>query len=132
MNSNSARPTRILVVEDVQETRDAIEALLRRDGYWTYSARDEAGAVERVRLSCPDLILISLDGTSKDLLHIARQIRERGGSTDKTPIVIFSESTVPDGAEEEMGRNIYVTAPDNFDQLRALLARVLHGGSPNR
>jgi CheY-like chemotaxis protein len=132
MNSNRAQPARILVVEDVQETCDAIEALLKRDGYWTYSARDEAGAVERVRLSRPDLVLISLHGTAKEMLRGARQIREWGVLTDSIPIVIFSLSTVPQGTEEEIDRNIYVTAPDNFDQLRALLARLLYADSPNR
>lgn len=131
MNLNRKRPTTILVVEDVQETSDAIEALLRRDGYRTYSARDEAGAVERVRLSHPDLVLISLAGTSNEMLNRARQIRESSGLTDTIPIVIFSLSTVPDGAEEEIDRNIYVTAPDNFDQLRALFVRLLYAGSSN-
>ena len=126
MIPKSARPlARILVVEDVQETRDAIEALLRRDGYRTDSARDEADAIDRVRLFCPDLILISLGGESEKVLRTARRIRERGGLTDRISVVIFSISTVPDGAEEEIGGNIYVTAPDNFDQLRALLRRVL-------
>lgn len=121
--------TRILVVEDVQETRDAIEGLLRRDGYWVDPARGEDDAVERVRLNRPDLILISLGGTEDQILHTARKIRERSGLTEQTPIVIFSISTVPEGAEEEIGGNIYVTQPDNFNQLRTLLTRVLYGDS---
>ena len=125
MIPKTARMTRILVVEDVQETRDAIEGLLRRDGYWVDPARDEDDAVERVRLNRPDLILISLGGTAEQVLDAARKIRERSGLTEQTPIVIFSISAVPEGAEVEIGGNIYVTQPDNFNQLRTLLTRVL-------
>jgi CheY-like chemotaxis protein len=120
---------RILVVEDVQETRDAIEALLKRDGYCVDPARDEDEAVEKVRSNLPDLILISLGGTPEQVLRTARKVRDRGRLTACTPIVIFSISTIPEGAEEELGENIYVTVPDNFNQLRTLLNRVLYGDS---
>lgn len=46
-----------------------------------------------------------------------------------TPIVIFSISTVSEGAEEEIGANVCVVRPDNFNQLRMLLMRVLYEGS---
>jgi two-component system alkaline phosphatase synthesis response regulator PhoP len=129
MYPKTARMTRILVVEDVQETRDAIEALLKRDGYWVDPARDEDDAVDRIHSNSPDLILISLGGTAENVLSTARRIRGRGGLTESTPIVIFSIATVPEGAEEEIGGNIFVTAPDNFNQLRTLLTRVLGGES---
>ena len=46
-----------------------------------------------------------------------------------TPIVIFPISTVSEGSEEEIGGNVFVARPDNFNQLRMLLMRVLYGGS---
>jgi CheY-like chemotaxis protein len=45
MNPKRARIHRILVVEDVQEMRDGIEGLLRRDGYWINAERNEEDAV---------------------------------------------------------------------------------------
>ena len=45
MNRND-KPQSILVVEDVHETRDAIEKLLVRDGYGVAVDRDEEDAVE--------------------------------------------------------------------------------------
>jgi CheY-like chemotaxis protein len=129
MIPKSAPMTRILVVEDVQETRDAIEALLEHDGYWVDPARNEHDAVENISLNKPDVILISLGGTTEHVLSTARGIRERSGLLEGTPIVIFSILTIPEGAEVDIGGNIYVTAPDNFNQLRRLLSRVLGGGS---
>jgi CheY-like chemotaxis protein len=120
-----ARPTRILIVEDEQETRDAIEVLLKRDGYRTTAVRNEEDAVEKIGKYPPDLILVSLHGSPEHVVNTAWSIREKGGLSEGTPIVIFSIATVPEGAEEDIGSNTYVTLPDNFNQLRALLTRLL-------
>jgi CheY-like chemotaxis protein len=115
----------ILIVVDPQDMRISMETLLRRDGYSVQSARDEKEAVERIHCSSPDLILISPAGTTEHIVSVARRIRQQGGLTESTPIVIFSITNFPEGLEEQIGGNIFVTAPDNFDQLRALLVRVL-------
>lgn len=125
MVASVQRRRRILIVEDVQEMRDSIRELLKRDGYSVDPARDEEEAVERVLRNPPDLILISLAGTPEQVLTTAQRIRERGGLGLQTPVVIFSIATIPEGAEEELSGNIHVTVPDNFDQLRALLTRVV-------
>ena len=121
---------RILVVEDVQETRDAIEELLKNSGYFVEAARDEEEAVEKAAWSRPDLVLISLGGSPDHLLDTARRIRARAGLDQRLPVVIFSVHTVPEGTEQEVEQNTYVTRPDNFNQLRELLARVLQRSSP--
>ena len=118
---------RILVVEDVQETRDSIKALLTRDGYHVDSSRDEEEALEKIVRQRPDLILISLDGTLEQIVSVSQRIRLRGRLGKETPVVIFSLASTQEGAEDELGGNIYVTAPDNFNQLRALLTRVVSG-----
>jgi hypothetical protein len=63
------------------------------------------------------------------VIAAAQRIRIIGDLTQQTPIVIFSLETVPEGAEQELNGNIHVTVPDNFNQLRALLTRVLRGAS---
>ena len=52
----------ILVVEDVRETSDGIERLLKADGYRVALARDELDAIETAKLRRPDLITSELDG----------------------------------------------------------------------
>ena len=86
---------------------------------------DEDEAQDKIERNPPDLILVSLDGSPEDVFASARRIRQRGGLTELTPIVIFSLDTVPEGGEEELKGNVHVTMPDNFNQLRALLTRVL-------
>jgi len=121
----NVRTSSILIVVDAQDMRDSMGALLRRDGYSVKAARNEEEAVERIHLSSPDLILISPSGTTEHIVGTARRIRQEGGLTENTPIVIFSITNFPEGLEDEIGGNIFVSAPDNFDQLRALLVRVL-------
>ena len=116
---------RILIVEDAQEMRDSIGELLKRDGYSIDPARDEEEAAERGQRNHPDLILISLGGSPEHVIATAQRIRSRSGLGLRTPVVIFSLATVPEGAEDELAGNIHVTAPDNFNQLRALLMRLV-------
>jgi len=115
----------VLVVEEVEETRDGIEALLRVDGYRVDPARDEGDAVRRARRQRPDLVLVSGGGSTGDVVGTALRIRQRAELDLTVPIVMFCIPTVAEGAEVEIERNVFVTRPDNFDQLRDLLTRVL-------
>ena len=119
------RVARILVANDVEETRDGIEKLLTADGYRVDPARNEDDAVDRACRQCPDLILVSLGGRPVDVVASAARIRQRAGLNSKVPVVVFCIPTVDEGAEVAIGSNVYVTRPDNFDQLRAFLGRLL-------
>lgn len=116
----------ILVVEDIEETRDGIEKLLEVDGYCVEAARDEQDAVESARRKRPDLILVSLGESLHSVIVTARQIRERVVLGEDVPVVVFCVLEIGEGDEVAIGQNIYLTRPDNFDQLRNLLARLLH------
>lgn len=126
MNKENEAYFTILVVEDIEETRDGIERLLEVDGYRVEAARDEQGAVECARRKRPDLMLVSLGGPPANLLASIRQIRERAEIGEEVPVVVFCVVELGEGDEVAIGQNVYVTRPDNFDQLRNLLARLLH------
>jgi CheY-like chemotaxis protein len=125
VTSNRERRSVILVVEDVEETRHGIERLLTTSGYQVSSARDEEEAVLRVGLHRPDLILICLGLDVAKVLPVARRIRERTGLGEEVPVVGFCVTSLSEGAEVAVGHNVYMMHPDNFDQLRALLSRLL-------
>ena len=125
MTPRPERRTVILVIEDVEETRDGIERLLTASGYQVSTARDEEEAVLKASLGQPDLVLICLGLDVVELLPVATRIRERAGLEEKVPVVAFCVPSLDEGTEVEAGRNVYMTRPDNFDQLRALLRRLL-------
>ena len=115
----------ILVVEDVHETRDGIEKLLKVDGYRVVLARDEIDGIESARRQRPHLILVSLEGLPSEVLMSGRRIRESAAPGDDVPIVIFCFDEIPEGAEVAIGENVHIAHPDNFNQLRDLLSRLL-------
>jgi len=115
----------ILVVEDVHETRDGIEKLLKVDGYRVVLARDELDGIERAQRQRPDLILVSLAGLPGEVLGSGRRIRESATAGDDVPVVIFCFDDIPEGAEVAIGKNVHIAQPDNFNQLRRLLSQLL-------
>ena len=116
----------VLVVEDVAETRDGIEKLLKADGYTVGLARDERDAVESAQRNRPDLILVSLAGSPGEVIVAARRIRESSDVGESVPVVVFCVEEVGEGDEIAIGHNVHVTRPDNFNQLRSLLTRLLY------
>ncbi len=123
-NGNEKRPV-VLVLADVEEIRDAIRKLLRADGYFVQSAREEEDAVASARRYSPHLLLVSLGGDGDQVIETARRVRRRAELSDDVTIVIFCSPTIAEGAEVDIGGNVYVTRPDNFDQLRRLLKQLL-------
>ena len=115
----------ILVVEDVHETRDGIEKLLKVDGYRVMLARDELDAIESAQRQRPDLILVSVAGLPGEVLGSGRRIRESAAAGDDVPVVIFCFDEIPEGAEVAIGKNVHIAQPDNFNQLRRLLSTLL-------
>ena len=115
----------VLVVEDVAETRDGIEKLLKADGYRVAVARDERDAIESAQRKRPDLILVSLAGLPSDVILTARRIREGAEVGEGVPVVVFCNEEIGEGDEVAIGQNVHVTRPDNFNQLRSLITRLL-------
>ena len=126
MNNKSATNWIILVVEDVNETRDGIEKLLQSDGYSVTLARDEKDAIKSAQREPPNLILVSVAGLPREVVTAARNIRELAALSEYVPVVVFCIAEIDEGDEVAIGKNVYITRPDNFNQLRTLLARLLN------
>lgn len=119
---------RILLVVDVEETRDAIETLLQSDGYQVIAVRNVQMAMVEAQRRRPDLILVSLGGSLDSLLASARRIRQAIDIGPIVPVVMFPLPGMSEGQEKAVGERIFAILPDTFDQLRALLTRVLESG----
>jgi len=119
----------ILVVDDVEEVRDAIEKLLRADGYDIETVRSEERAVESALRRPPRLILVNLGITRDELVTLAARIRARAQLSERVPVVLFCVDWLHPGEEVELHDNIHATQPDNFNQLRSFVARLLRASS---
>jgi len=102
-----------------------METLLTTDGYRVSLARDEAEAIESAQQRRPDLILISLSGLPNEVAMVAARMRKTMNAGAEMPVVIFCIKGIAEGDEIAIGQNIHLTLPDNFNQLRGLLSRLL-------
>ena len=113
----------ILVVEDVYETRAGIDTLLKANGYRVALASTEAISITRPER--PDLILVSGSALPDNILVKVDGIRKEAAVGDEVPVVVFCAHDIPEGEEVAIGGNVYLTNPDNFNQLRSLVAQLL-------
>jgi DNA-binding response OmpR family regulator len=125
VQANDQVQAAILIIADDEEVRDGIQGLLESDGYCALSARTLAEGIQLAARIPPDLILMTLGQAVDNMTNSARQVRLRAGLGETIPVVIFSIPGIEEGAEVEVGRAIYATRPDNFDQLRGLLVKLL-------
>ena len=115
----------ILVVEDVYETRAGIDTLLKANGYRVVFATADGEAIASTRPEPPDLILVSGAGLPNNVLVKVGRMRKESAVGEDVPVVVFCAQDIPEGEEVAIGGNVYLTNPDNFNQLRSLVARLL-------
>jgi two-component system, chemotaxis family, CheB/CheR fusion protein len=71
----SARPRRVLVVDDDADNRETLVALLRMSGHEVRSARDGHQAIETARLFHPDVVFLDLRMPGLDGYEVCSRLR---------------------------------------------------------
>lgn len=112
----------ILVVEDEEDIRELINYNLTREGFRVEAVSTGEEALQSLKKSTPDLILLDLMLPGVDGLEVCRRMKSNA-NTSSVPVVIVTakgeEADVVTGLE--MGADDYVIKP--FSP-RVLLARV--------
>jgi CheY-like chemotaxis protein len=124
-SNTEALPT-IMVVEDFEDNRFMMRRLLEMSGYQVLEAINGEEAVEIAKREHPHLILMDLSLPLLDGLAATRRIRQEAALRD-VPIVAVSAHDTADFHADALaaGCNDYVTKPIDFDQLEALLGKLL-------
>lgn len=124
----------ILVAEDDRQVREALERILKYEGYAVVSVNDGAAALEAVDEHDPDAIIFDVMMPLVDGLTACRRLRARG---DRRPVLMLTaRDEVPDRvAGLDAGADDYLPKPFSLDELlarlRALLRRVeITSGGP--
>jgi two-component system, cell cycle response regulator DivK len=120
------QPLTVMVVEDFEDNRFMMRRLLEMSGYCVLEAINGEEAVEIARREHPSLILMDLSLPLLDGLAATRRIRQVK-ELSHIPIVAVSAHDTADFHADALaaGCNDYVTKPIDFDQLEALLNRLL-------
>ncbi len=127
----SARPLRVLAVEDNASNRQVIGIMLEMIGARTTFAFDGAEAMERWSDDVFDLVLMDVEMPVMDGLTATRAIRARERAEERTPVGIIA---VADGAQAEQveaclaaGMNAHVGKPVRPSTLFGAIDQVLNG-----
>jgi two-component system, cell cycle response regulator len=119
-------PALILVVDDVPDNVDILEARLTSRGYRVESATNGEEALEKVRESPPHLMLLDVMMPLLDGFEVSRRIK----SDDTLPfipiILVTARGTSDDVVEGlEAGADDYIAKPYNFQELEARVRAML-------
>jgi CheY-like chemotaxis protein len=129
--AEDARFKRILLVDDEEDLRNLVGAIVADLGYEVETARDGLSAIEKAEQDPPDLILLDLLLPGLDGLTVLRYLRE-GGS--RVPIVLLTacsdERTVRRALQE--GANGYVSKPFRIRDLAEACERHLRPSAAER
>lgn len=110
----------ILLVDDEVELADALQRVLRREGYQVDVAYTGAEGSDRVATGVYDLLILDWMLPQRSGLEICQQLRSQG---DNTPVLFLTaKDTVDDRVQGlDAGADDYLIKPF---ELRELLARV--------
>ena len=124
---------RILVVDDEQPLRDALERALKVEHYDVETLENGALALERMKTTGNEIDAIVLDVLMPgiDGLEVCRHLRASG---DKTPVLMLTARVEVEDrvAGLDAGADDYVTKPFDLEELLARLRALLRrAGSPS-
>ncbi len=122
-------PATILIAEDDRQVREALERVLRFEGYRTVSVNDGAAALAAIDEHGPDAVVLDVMMPLVDGLSACRRLRARG---DRTPVLMLTaRDDVKDRvAGLDAGADDYLPKPFALDELLARIRALLRRSDP--
>ena len=116
----------ILVVDDQEDILQTTALILRKDGHEVVMAADGVKALDTVRASRPDLILLDIEMPRMDGWETLRLLRLDEATRD-VPVAMF---TILFDVKEKVralkyGAHEYITKPFEMDDLLTRIQRLL-------
>lgn len=121
---------RILVVDDEKGLVKIIRLNLEQDGYEVVEAYNGSQAMEKLRTTLPDLVLLDVMMPDTDGFTVLKMIRQIGA----TPVIMLTAKGEEDDKIKglELGADDYVTKPFSPRELTSRIKAVSRRGDFNR
>jgi DNA-binding response OmpR family regulator len=121
----------ILSIDDDPDLQDMVQISLKRYGYEIQRALTGEEGVEKVRALKPDLVLLDMMLPTINGLEVLRQLKS-DAATRAVPVIVvtafFGEGSFTKEAIIGAGAVEVLQKPVRFDELNALIVKVLTGG----
>jgi len=119
--------TRVLVIEDEESFRDALQFMLSREGFDVVLAADGAEGIKQFDAKDPDIVLLDLMLPEVSGTEVCKYIR----SKSNTPVIMLTakDTEIDKVVGLELGADDYVTKPFSTRELLARIKAVLRRGS---
>ena len=126
MKERDTRDLKVLLVEDVEDTRFLMRLELEQNGFIVFEAADGQTAVDLATEEMPDVILMDLSLPVMDGFGAARLMRQHD-HLKQVPIIAVTahqETDFRSGARDS-GFDAYVTKPIDINSLKELINGLL-------
>jgi DNA-binding response OmpR family regulator len=121
---------RILVIEDDDDIRELVAAVLCEEGFEVATARDGRAGLASVNARMPDVIVLDMRMPVMDGWEFAARFHEEHG--DAAPIVVLTAADDVRRRAEEVGAAAWIGKPFALDTLIATVARTADLHAPPR
>lgn len=117
------RALRIVVVEDLEDTRVLVAELLEKQGHHVLCAHDGETAIELICAERPDVALVDIGLPNKDGYEVAREVRRvlQEGAPRMIAVTGYAQQT-DRAAASAAGFDAHVSKPATVRELFAALA----------
>ena len=122
---------KILLVDNEQETVKLASFHLQRAGYRLVTARDGRDALEKIRRTSPDLVVLDLNLPQIDGLELCKLLRQQA-ATERLPLVVLTarNSEIDRILAFELGASDFITKPFNAREFVLRIGKQLNHREP--
>ena len=119
--------TRVLVIEDEESFRDALQFMLSREGFDVVLAADGAEGMKQFDSKNPDIVLLDLMLPEVSGTEVCKYIRTKSN----VPVIMLTakDTEIDKVVGLELGADDYVTKPFSTRELLARIKAVLRRGN---
>jgi DNA-binding NtrC family response regulator len=115
---------RILIVDDERPVRFALSEILKKNGYATSEVDSGMKAIETIKESSPDLILLDVAMPGMNGIDTLREIRN--ANADLAVIIITGHGDIATAVQAiKLGAYDFLTKPPQIDRLLVTMQRAL-------
>jgi CheY-like chemotaxis protein len=132
--SGSLAGVHVLLVEDAEDTRELIVAVLAQHGASVVAVESVAAAREAIARGGPDIVISDIGMRGEDGYTLIRELRRRADAVRSVPAVALTAYAGPDDRRRALreGYDVHIAKPIDPDRLVAILADLVPSADPRR